>query len=160
MRTLKTQQDFERLVTCAFTTGSAVLTFAWDLRLGLQYDVQKKWLFIATPMNMDEPQRPVGDTCKLGQPWALKAQVALTLAEGCIQGLREDGEEIFGEETFSGGSFQKLKEVPDAMRHKDCELQFFAKWRLPSAVATPKQGRNDKCACGSGRKFKKCCGGN
>lgn len=23
---------------------------------------------------------------------------------------------------------------------------------------TPKQGRNDPCACGSGKKFKKCCG--
>ncbi|WP_277205984.1 YchJ family metal-binding protein [Vibrio misgurnus] len=25
-------------------------------------------------------------------------------------------------------------------------------------AATPKQGRNDPCACGSGKKFKKCCG--
>lgn len=25
---------------------------------------------------------------------------------------------------------------------------------------TPKVGRNDPCPCGSGKKFKKCCGGN
>lgn len=27
------------------------------------------------------------------------------------------------------------------------------------AVAKPKVGRNDPCPCGSGKKFKKCCGG-
>jgi uncharacterized protein YchJ len=30
--------------------------------------------------------------------------------------------------------------------------------QLPFVRATPKQGRNDPCACGSGQKFKKCCG--
>ncbi len=30
----------------------------------------------------------------------------------------------------------------------------------PYARATPKVGRNDPCPCGSGRKFKKCCGAN
>lgn len=29
--------------------------------------------------------------------------------------------------------------------------------RVPIRVE-PKQGRNDPCACGSGKKFKKCCG--
>lgn len=29
---------------------------------------------------------------------------------------------------------------------------------LPFAGAAPKVGRNDPCPCGSGRKFKKCCG--
>lgn len=28
------------------------------------------------------------------------------------------------------------------------------------AHATPRQGRNEKCACGSGKKFKHCCGKN
>ncbi len=30
--------------------------------------------------------------------------------------------------------------------------------RKPAPRAPPKQGRNDPCACGSGRKYKKCCG--
>ena len=30
--------------------------------------------------------------------------------------------------------------------------------QLPFVRAAPKQGRNDPCACGSGQKFKKCCG--
>ena len=29
----------------------------------------------------------------------------------------------------------------------------------PAARALPKIGRNDPCSCGSGKKFKKCCGG-
>ena len=28
----------------------------------------------------------------------------------------------------------------------------------PSALNTPKVGRNDSCPCGSGKKYKKCCG--
>ncbi len=29
----------------------------------------------------------------------------------------------------------------------------------PYVRAAPKVGRNDPCTCGSGKKFKKCCGG-
>ncbi len=35
-------------------------------------------------------------------------------------------------------------------------------WHEPAAAVTsppaPKTGRNDPCPCGSGKKFKKCCG--
>jgi uncharacterized protein YecA (UPF0149 family) len=30
----------------------------------------------------------------------------------------------------------------------------------PATRATPKIGRNDPCPCGSGRKYKRCCGAN
>lgn len=30
----------------------------------------------------------------------------------------------------------------------------------PFVRSTPKVGRNDPCPCGSGKKYKKCCGGN
>jgi uncharacterized protein YchJ len=30
--------------------------------------------------------------------------------------------------------------------------------RAPFVRADPKVGRNDPCTCGSGKKFKKCCG--
>jgi SEC-C motif-containing protein len=30
--------------------------------------------------------------------------------------------------------------------------------KVPVVRATPKVGRNDPCSCGSGKKFKKCCG--
>lgn len=32
--------------------------------------------------------------------------------------------------------------------------------QLPFVRAQPKVGRNDPCLCGSGQKFKKCCGRN
>jgi SEC-C motif-containing protein len=31
--------------------------------------------------------------------------------------------------------------------------------RIVAAPARPTGGRNDSCPCGSGKKFKKCCGG-
>jgi SEC-C motif-containing protein len=31
--------------------------------------------------------------------------------------------------------------------------------RKPVVRAEPKVGRNDPCPCGSGKKFKRCCGG-
>ena len=36
------------------------------------------------------------------------------------------------------------------------------KYRVPSTAVrniSPRVGRNDPCPCGSGKKFKKCCGG-
>jgi SEC-C motif-containing protein len=40
---------------------------------------------------------------------------------------------------------------------------YFVDGRAPKHVQSirqgPKIGRNDPCPCGSGRKFKKCCGG-
>ena len=42
-------------------------------------------------------------------------------------------------------------------------LEVVERVRNDEGIATrrtgPKQGRNDRCACGSGKKFKKCCGG-
>lgn len=56
-------------------------------------------------------------------------------------------------------------------RHDHAEIALFEKhnneWFFKDAEVpkvsqfkrdAPKQGRNDPCACGSGRKFKKCCG--
>lgn len=34
----------------------------------------------------------------------------------------------------------------------------FGRQRAPAAREVPKTGRNDPCPCGSGKKFKKCCG--
>ena len=36
----------------------------------------------------------------------------------------------------------------------------FWKARRRPPGGTPKQGRNDPCPCGSGRKYKRCCGAN
>jgi hypothetical protein len=149
---MKTQQDFEKLVVDALSTGNGVLTFAWDLRLGLNYyeDQRTHWLFIATPMPA-EGHDSVGTKCQLGEPWELKAKTALVLAERAIQALLLDKQR-----PFVDGSFQKLERVSDALRHSSCELQYTASWE---GAPVPKQPRNEPCACGSGKKFKKCCGG-
>jgi hypothetical protein len=33
-----------------------------------------------------------------------------------------------------------------------------SQWQPQPSRATPKVGRNDPCPCGSGKKYKKCCG--
>ncbi|RND30199.1 hypothetical protein EC575_21140, partial [Vibrio cholerae] len=38
---------------------------------------------------------------------------------------------------------------------KENNCWFYIDGEFPTAI---KQGRNDPCACGSGKKFKKCCG--
>ncbi|UUZ70103.1 SEC-C domain-containing protein [Polaromonas sp. P1(28)-13] len=47
---------------------------------------------------------------------------------------------------------------------RSAALNLFADLPMPShglqAVGQPKQGRNDPCACGSGQKYKHCCGAN
>jgi uncharacterized protein YchJ len=44
----------------------------------------------------------------------------------------------------------------DRTRHQQ-ELQKFRE-KLKLAAKKSKQGRNEKCACGSGKKYKNCCG--
>ena len=41
--------------------------------------------------------------------------------------------------------------------HRDAEIQDWISAALP-ALPSHAVGRNDPCPCGSGRKFKKCCG--
>jgi SEC-C motif domain protein len=65
----------------------------------------------------------------------------------------------------------KYKDKSDGKVHEHWEKSFFEKengdWRFLDAHgiqvgtyrrAEPKVGRNDPCACGSGKKYKKCCG--
>jgi len=51
-------------------------------------------------------------------------------------------------------------DAPDDLM--DCVQRIYAAraihLSLPSVVMQPKPGRNDPCHCGSGAKFKRCCG--
>lgn len=40
--------------------------------------------------------------------------------------------------------------------HRETDEEMWALGEPPKLI--PKQGRNEPCACGSGKKFKKCCG--
>lgn len=61
-------------------------------------------------------------------------------------------------------TLEQLKALEEELLDSILELRIhFAQWRksqnLGMVVSTdPKIGRNDPCTCGSGKKFKKCCG--
>ena len=60
----------------------------------------------------------------------------------------------------AAGQRREHHEIALFDKHKD--QWFFRDAEVPKIeqfrYETPKQGRNDPCACGSGKKFKKCCG--
>lgn len=61
--------------------------------------------------------------------------------------IKEDGPKIY--------TFDELKKELDAKRKE--ELKNMPK-KKPYVRLTPKIGRNALCTCGSGKKYKKCCG--
>jgi len=74
-----------------------------------------------------------------------------------------------GDSKFSEAEIDEIdSEAPDLipncvaaiLQHSRPELAQTAAANLPDSpyTATGKQGRNDPCACGSGRKYKMCCG--
>jgi hypothetical protein len=53
------------------------------------------------------------------------------------------------------------RSIPDIWEEASGEKPLFEDYNAPSSFHTandPKIGRNDPCTCGSGKKFKKCCG--
>ena len=57
----------------------------------------------------------------------------------------------------------RIEAIEDPEKHK-AKMERIAKtWKQPPAAKKPKDrqpGRNDRCPCGSGKKYKKCCLGN
>jgi uncharacterized protein YecA (UPF0149 family) len=54
---------------------------------------------------------------------------------------------------------QHSHEAEEHVHGPDCAHTHEHNSVQPFVRASPKIGRNDPCACGSGQKFKKCCGG-
>lgn len=46
----------------------------------------------------------------------------------------------------------------ERLSHRDTLIKMIGKRLVPSTKTEPKVGRNDPCPCGSGKKYKKCCG--
>jgi uncharacterized protein len=76
---------------------------------------------------------------------------------------------LLGEEDFGDDQSRLTKTPPQraklAQQIPQAVVSMHAHWRpreedgdLDAGPAQPKVGRNDPCPCGSGRKFKKCCG--
>ena len=56
------------------------------------------------------------------------------------------------------GTASHLHEISRFVRENDHWYYLDGKGQQPVRRETPKVGRNDPCPCGSGKKFKKCCG--
>lgn len=51
-----------------------------------------------------------------------------------------------------------LLPVIGAVHGKDCCKKHFSAFTRTKPIMSTRQGRNEKCKCGSGKKFKNCCG--
>jgi uncharacterized protein len=82
---------------------------------------------------------------------------------------KSDGHMMFPIVALGSEEISDLMECDDVNRLWDeaeitlpaSVIEIAAYWRRrkgPNGRSASKQGRNDPCACGSGRKFKKCCG--
>jgi uncharacterized protein len=151
----------------------------WDSLEQLQYFMgllTKHWNAIAARRNADAPHRPeidyFGDGAQ-GQGWAQgfvegmqlcgEAWDPLVESDGAgelvlhIMALALDSSSVLPADTRTA----ILDDLPDTIR------EIAAYWRNPPAAAArkapfrqPKTGRNERCPCGSGKKYKKCCGVN
>ncbi len=107
--------------------------------------------------------RTVGEVDRAGiEDWSSKSEwLGLTILETAMGGEKDEQ----GTVTFH------VKYKMDGQVHDHREHSLFEKekgeWRFLDAQAgktdtirreAPKVGRNDPCSCGSGKKFKKCCG--
>ncbi len=82
-------------------------------------------------------------------------------ADGVEDEEPEDEEEEEGAEEEGGGDdrFAGLALPADPFGAKGGEFSFGKEPPPPPAKAAPKPGRNEPCPCGSGKKYKHCCGG-
>jgi SWIM/SEC-C metal-binding protein len=58
---------------------------------------------------------------------------------------------------FEKNGWQYTIEVESGKPEDTADLDTLLNWPTPT-VAEKKAGRNDPCPCGSGKKYKKCCG--
>jgi uncharacterized protein len=124
-----------------------------------------------------------GDTLKLGEEWIDGFAQGLDLwPEDWEEGLPEEALEAVRDtldEVLSPWAGENADEADDETRIGwlaavgDAVNDIFAHWRelglpapqplaaeAPRAPAPARPGRNDPCPCGSGKKYKKCCGAN
>jgi len=140
--------------------------------------------FREDPLANLEPDAPVAQWCRgfrLGHRWLeeswdaclpeeLEDHFANILAVLSFFASRKAAEAFASESEASGRTLESLatdfrKLFPRALASYSHVGQSLFKGSMEAgdeargpAVATPGPGRNDPCPCGSGRKFKKCCG--
>lgn len=80
------------------------------------------------------------------------------IAEDLIRELKKSS--VSGKKEAKVLEAQLLQENQSNNKNEEEWLEEMIKMPLPYVRAEPKIGRNDPCPCGSGKKYKKCCGKN
>ena len=96
--------------------------------------------------------------------WSRAAASDDTACKAALNGIEKLAAIAAGESRLSRSKInQWTREAPDLIPNW---VEVLHAWRLdndpnsPTPVRTGKVGRNDPCTCGSGKKYKKCCGLN
>ncbi|WP_269321863.1 SEC-C metal-binding domain-containing protein [Oceanobacillus salinisoli] len=85
-------------------------------------------------------------------------KVAALIEEGYDETLLDLKEPLYANCVINGVPHPKLEEWKKELLEKDAYWQEQRKERARQDAKRAKIGRNDPCPCGSGKKFKKCCG--
>ena len=109
-----------------------------------------------------------GDRAQFDEPgarkWATESQWKGLTIESTERGgpADDEGTVTFTARYVAEGSEREHKELAVFKRDPQSKAWYFDEARAPKAAPVtreaPKVGRNDPCTCGSGKKFKKCCG--
>lgn len=93
--------------------------------------------------------------------WAERAQWHGITIMNTVKGGAEDTEgQVEFTVSYTENGFRQEHHELSSFKKKDGTWYFTGGKTMPKPVsrATPKTGRNEACPCGSGKKFKKCCG--
>ncbi|MDO4478140.1 MAG: SEC-C metal-binding domain-containing protein [Lachnospiraceae bacterium] len=84
-----------------------------------------------------------------------------TMTEDTVVSLNYDKEELYKNMVDARADWLYSLPQWDAIFSKDRQHELFLESRKSGTIVKPKKiGRNDPCPCGSGKKYKQCCGRN
>ena len=105
---------------------------------------------------------------RLDEQWTGNADaVGLTMPVGLLADEMDVGAQSPDDEESSAVKAELLEELPNNVLaihqfwndwRKETLVPSFNQARVPTPEKKQKVGRNEKCPCGSGKKYKKCCG--
>ncbi|RSK29369.1 hypothetical protein EJF36_12850 [Bacillus sp. HMF5848] len=85
-------------------------------------------------------------------------KVAAMVEAGYDETLLELEESIYACCTITTTPHPKMSEWKQALIELDARIEQMEKEMTQNLISTEKVGRNEPCPCGSGKKYKKCCG--
>ena len=141
-----------------------------------EYFLVEKGIYEQLLSNPDEVV--TGTVAELAEKYEIPVETMVGFLDGINDSLKEKNPiETMTEDTVVNLGFEKallyknmvdakadwLYELPqwDAIYSKEKREELYKKEKSShTVIKPPKIGRNDPCPCGSGKKYKKCCGAN